>query len=152
MFAKTSLVTAILAAFSSTASSAQMDSSITQDMTLTEHTDLSISGSSPIIAGTDSNPVSIDLNGYDLTLSKTTTTSDNKGIFYNTVFSGKGNEHLTVNAQLIGGGIGMAYPQLMEWLANREPAVVLMEACKGSMVHARNIADLGHDAHSGVQD
>ena len=106
MFAKTSLVTAILAAFSSTAFSAQIDSSITQDMTLTEHTDLSISGSSPIIAGTDSNPVSIDLNGYDLTLSKTTTTSDNKGIFYNTVFSGKGNEHLTVNAQLIGGGIG----------------------------------------------
>ena len=39
----------------------------------------------------------------------------------------------------------MAYPQPMEWLANREPAVVLMEACKGSMVHARNIADLGHD-------
>lgn len=46
----------------------------------------------------------------------------------------------------------MAYPQLMEWLANREPVVVMMEACKGSMVHARNIADLGHDAHSGVQD
>lgn len=106
MFSKTSLVTAILVAFSSTAFSAQIDSSITQDMTLTDHTDLSISGSSPIVAGTDSNPVSIDLNGYDLTLSKTTTTSDNKGIFYNTVFSGKGNEHLTVNAQLIGGGIG----------------------------------------------
>lgn len=34
----------------------------------------------------------------------------------------------------------------MEWLANREPVVVMMEACKGSMVHARNIADLGHDA------
>ena len=106
MFAKTSLVTAILAAFTSTAFSAQIDTSITQDLTLTEHTDLSIAGDSPIVAGTDSNQVSIDLNGYDLTLSKTTTTSGNKGIFYNTVFSGKGNEHLTVNAQLIGGGIG----------------------------------------------
>ena len=68
MFAKSSLVTAILAAFTSTAFSAQIDSSITQDLTLTEHTDLSISGSSPIVAGTDSNPVSINLNGYDLTL------------------------------------------------------------------------------------
>ncbi len=40
----------------------------------------------------------------------------------------------------------MTYPKLMEWLANTPPAVVLTEACKGSMVHARDIADLGHDA------
>lgn len=39
-----------------------------------------------------------------------------------------------------------AYPQLMEWLANAQPAVVLMESCKGSMVRARDIADLGHDS------
>lgn len=35
----------------------------------------------------------------------------------------------------------MTYPKLMEWLANTPPAVVLTEACKGSMVHARDIAD-----------
>ena len=39
-----------------------------------------------------------------------------------------------------------AYPQLMEWLANCNPAVVLMESCKGSTVRARKIADLGHDS------
>ena len=30
----------------------------------------------------------------------------------------------------------MAYPKLMEWLANTQPAVVLMEACKGSPLMA----------------
>ena len=34
----------------------------------------------------------------------------------------------------------------MEWLANCNPAVVLMEPCKGSTVRARKIADLGHDS------
>lgn len=34
----------------------------------------------------------------------------------------------------------------MEWLANCNPAVVLMESCKGSTVRARKIADLGHDS------
>ena len=38
-----------------------------------------------------------------------------------------------------------AYPHLMEWLANAQPAVVLMESCKGCHVRARDIADLGHD-------
>ena len=149
MFAKTSLVTAILAAFSSTAFSAQIDSSITQDMTLTEHTDLSISGSSPIIAGTDSNPVSIDLNGYDLTLSKTTTTSDNKGIFYNTVFSGKGNEHLTVNAQLIGGGIGKTTIKDMDTLH----LIVKGQHSKGFLGNGTNlISNVKHVIISSEED
>ena len=39
----------------------------------------------------------------------------------------------------------MTYPKLMEWLANAQPAVVLMESCKGCHVRARDIADLGHD-------
>ena len=39
----------------------------------------------------------------------------------------------------------MPYPKLMEWLANTQPAAVLMESCKGCHVRARDIADLGHD-------
>ena len=39
----------------------------------------------------------------------------------------------------------MTYPKLMEWLANAQPAVVLMESCTGCHVRARDIADLGHD-------
>lgn len=34
----------------------------------------------------------------------------------------------------------------MEMLSNMPSAVVLMEACKGSMFRARAIANLGHDA------
>ncbi len=41
---------------------------------------------------------------------------------------------------------GCSYPKLMEMLANMPSAVVLMEACKGSMFRARAIANLGHDA------
>ena len=41
---------------------------------------------------------------------------------------------------------GCSYPKLMEMLSNMPSAVVLMEACKGSMFRARAIANLGHDA------
>lgn len=41
---------------------------------------------------------------------------------------------------------GCSYPKLMEMLSNMPSAVVLMEACKGSMFRARAIASLGHDA------
>lgn len=40
---------------------------------------------------------------------------------------------------------GCSYAKLREILANLPQAVVLMEACKGSMFHARSIADLGHE-------
>ena len=39
---------------------------------------------------------------------------------------------------------GCSYAKLREILSNLPQAVVLMEACKGSMFHARSIADLGH--------
>ena len=42
-------------------------------------------------------------------------------------------------------GIGWVVHVIMEWLANAQPAVVLMESCKGCHVRARDIADLGHD-------
>ena len=38
-----------------------------------------------------------------------------------------------------------SYEELRKTLANMPQAVVLMEACKGSMFHARSIADLGHE-------
>ena len=40
---------------------------------------------------------------------------------------------------------GCSYAKLREILSNLPQAVVLMEACKGSMFHARSIADLGHE-------
>ena len=44
---------------------------------------------------------------------------------------------------------GCSYAKLREILSNLPQAVVLMEACKGSMFHARSIADLGHEGVSG---
>ena len=45
---------------------------------------------------------------------------------------------------------GCSYAKLREILANLPQAVVLMEACKGSMFHARSIADLGHERASEI--
>lgn len=44
---------------------------------------------------------------------------------------------------------GCSYAKLREILSNLPQAVVLMEACKGSMFHARSIADLGHEVRLG---